>query len=148
VSVTRVLVAVDFSGAARAALDYARECALQLGGTLSVLHVVEDREGDASGGAAPPDAESHARLALAHAITGASKAVRAQIVVVRSARPAVAILDHAYATGSELIVMGMNGQADGMDFSMGSVVQQVVRQAPCPVLTLRSGIRSALAKRA
>jgi nucleotide-binding universal stress UspA family protein len=50
----------------------------------------------------------------------------------------VAIVKHAREAGAELIIMGLNGYDHG-DFFMGSVAQQVVRQAPCPVMTLRAG---------
>jgi universal stress protein A len=134
-TITRVLVAVDFSPASLAALDYARDCALQLGGTLSVLHVVESAvtESDPAAGA-----ESDAARQLERCLAGAPNASSVRITVARAPDAAGAIVTHARETGAELIIMGLNGYEHG-DFFMGSVAQQVVRHAPCPVMTLRAG---------
>jgi nucleotide-binding universal stress UspA family protein len=51
--------------------------------------------------------------------------------------PAEAIIDYAGATGTSLIVMGTHGRTGLAHLLMGSVAEQVVRTAPCPVLTVR-----------
>jgi nucleotide-binding universal stress UspA family protein len=51
--------------------------------------------------------------------------------------PAEAIIDFASATGTSLIVMGTHGRTGLAHLLMGSVAEQVVRTAPCPVLTVR-----------
>jgi nucleotide-binding universal stress UspA family protein len=134
-TITRVLVAVDFSPASLAALDYARDCALQLGGTLSVLHVIEGPVPDQEPAA---DAESSAVHQLTRRLASAPSVIRARITVLHAPDAADAIVTHAREAGAELIIMGLNGYEHG-DFFMGSVAQQVVRQAPCPVMTLRAG---------
>jgi nucleotide-binding universal stress UspA family protein len=48
------------------------------------------------------------------------------------------ILRAAQETGCELIVMGTHGRTGLNRLLMGSVAEQVVRRAPCPVLTLRA----------
>ncbi|PYR66785.1 MAG: hypothetical protein DMF88_15185 [Acidobacteria bacterium] len=52
-------------------------------------------------------------------------------------RPAASIIDYAAATGTSLIVMGTGGRTGLAHLLMGSVAEQVVRTAPCPVLTVR-----------
>jgi hypothetical protein len=51
--------------------------------------------------------------------------------------PAEAIIDYAGATGTSLIVMGTHGRTGLAHLLIGSVAEQVVRTAPCPVLTVR-----------
>jgi nucleotide-binding universal stress UspA family protein len=52
--------------------------------------------------------------------------------------PAAAILQAARETNADLIVMGTHGRT-GLDrLVVGSVAEQVVRRAPCPVLTVRA----------
>src|SRR5579859_5110301 len=46
------------------------------------------------------------------------------------------ILSTARASGCELIVMGTHGRSGIGRLLMGSVAEQVIRRAPCPVLTL------------
>jgi len=52
--------------------------------------------------------------------------------------PAEEILRVAAETGTSLIVMGTHGQSGLGHLLMGSVAEQIVRKAPCPVLTLKS----------
>jgi nucleotide-binding universal stress UspA family protein len=51
--------------------------------------------------------------------------------------PATEILGVAAETPADLIVMGTHGQTGLAHLLMGSVAEEVVRKAPCPVLTLR-----------
>jgi nucleotide-binding universal stress UspA family protein len=52
--------------------------------------------------------------------------------------PVQEILRVAAETGTSLIVMGTHGQSGLGHLLMGSVAEQIVRKAPCPVLTLKS----------
>jgi nucleotide-binding universal stress UspA family protein len=50
--------------------------------------------------------------------------------------------------GCDLIVMGTHGRSGLGRLLMGSVAEQVVRKAPCPVLTLKSPVPAAEAEEA
>ena len=52
--------------------------------------------------------------------------------------PAVEILRAAQAVKADLIVMGTHGRTGLSRLLMGSVAEQIVRKAPCPVLTVRT----------
>jgi nucleotide-binding universal stress UspA family protein len=52
--------------------------------------------------------------------------------------PAEAILLAAQQTGCDLIVLGTHGRTGLERLLTGSVAEQVVRKAPCPVLTVRA----------
>lgn len=58
-------------------------------------------------------------------------------VVVTAASAALAIVDYATEHAIDLIVMGTHGRTGLAHLALGSVAEQVVRLAPCPVLTVR-----------
>jgi nucleotide-binding universal stress UspA family protein len=141
----RILVPVDFSPHSDRAVIYAESLAAQLNASIELLHVLEDPFlGEAwSPELGIPDvteilatllADAEGRLAMAR--TG----VRAQGIpagsVVRRGSPAQTILEHAKACRFDLIVMGTHGRTGLSHALLGSVAERVVRQAPCPVLTL------------
>jgi len=47
------------------------------------------------------------------------------------------ILTTARETKADLIVLGTNGRRGLARFLMGSVAEQILRRAPCPVVTVR-----------
>jgi universal stress protein A len=51
--------------------------------------------------------------------------------------PAKAIVEYAGSLGADLIVMGTLGRGGMAHFLLGSVAERLVRNAPCPVLTVR-----------
>jgi nucleotide-binding universal stress UspA family protein len=53
------------------------------------------------------------------------------------------ILAVAKDLGCEMIVMGTHGRSGVSRLVMGSVAEEVVRRAPCPVLTLRADATAA-----
>lgn len=57
---------------------------------------------------------------------------------VREGDPAGEILRAAQFTNADLIVMGTHGRTGLSRLLMGSVAEQVLRKAPCPVLTVRT----------
>jgi nucleotide-binding universal stress UspA family protein len=58
--------------------------------------------------------------------------------LVAEGNPAAAILRAARESHSDLIVMGTHGRTGLTRLVMGSVAEEVVRKAPCPVLTVRA----------
>jgi nucleotide-binding universal stress UspA family protein len=142
----RILVPTDFSPPSDAALEYARLLAAKFGSTLRILHVVDDPSSSSefvADGFAPSTEEirvglvEHARTRLDHVINLVDRSrynAHADAVL---GSPAEAIIDYAGATGTSLIVMGTHGRTGLAHLLMGSVAEQVVRTAPCPVLTMR-----------
>ena len=57
--------------------------------------------------------------------------------VIRYGKPYVAILELAEHEHADLIVMGVRGRLALNTLLFGSTTNQVVRQASCPVLTLK-----------
>jgi len=141
----RILVPTDFSSPSDAALDYARVLAAKFGSTLRILHVVDDPSSSefVADGFSPSTEEiqdaltAQARTRLEHLVTSADRLRFHAYVDAVFGTPAAAIIDYAGATGTSLIVMGTHGRTGMAHLLMGSVAEQVVRTAPCPVLTVR-----------
>ena len=64
--------------------------------------------------------------------------------VIRSFNPGTAILDYIHENSIDLTVMGTHGRSSLATFFLGSVAEQVVRHARCPVLTVTEGRQSYL----
>jgi universal stress protein A len=145
--IARVLVAVDFNSTSQVALEYATALAGHVGATMHLLHVVESplAAGPLTAEvyiAAMPAArnrlldEATARLAGLVASTQ-RESVHATSEV-RAGSAADIICNVAGERQSDLIVIGTHGRTGLAHLLVGSVAELVVRQAPCPVLTVRS----------
>lgn len=147
--VTRILVPTDFSPASDIAFTYARDLAVDDGAAIHLLHVL-----DAAGfAAAYPDGlyiemptvrEESIRQAGAKLDDMAKRCQAAGVMAtteVLVGAPAGAITAEANTRGCDLIVMGTHGRGAFAHFVLGSVAEQVVRTAQCPVVTLRDTSR-------
>jgi universal stress protein A len=143
---SRILVPTDFSPPSDAALDYARILAAKFGSALQVLHVIDDptaaSEFVPDGFAASTDSiraglVAHSRERLDALVTAVDRARYHAHIETLFGGPAQTIVDYALAVGAGLIVMGTHGRTGLAHLLMGSVAEQVVRTAPCPVLTVR-----------
>jgi nucleotide-binding universal stress UspA family protein len=149
--VKRILVPTDFSPASDIAFTYALDMAARDGAAIHFLHVL-----DAGGfAAAYPDgvyvelpelrveAIEHAKTKLDAAARRCAAVNVAATTEVLVGVPASSITAEANARGIDLIVMGTHGRGAFAHFVLGSVAEQVVRTAQCPVLTLRDTSRAA-----
>lgn len=140
-----VLCPTDFSSSARRALTVACDLATRAGGQVTLLHAVEDIEPEVPGAAVFVQAQDYRERVQArhrqqlHAeieeASPAGCAVVEAFVVNRAYRE---ILDRAAALPADVIVMGFHGHSPLELMFFGSTTQHVVRQAPCPVLTVRA----------
>jgi universal stress protein A len=131
---TKILCPVDFDQNSAAALRFACKL-LDLGGTLYLLHVVP--EADRPGFEQYPPISELAQQNLEHF---ARKQVGDQIVhklLVRAGEPATLTARLADELGVDLIVMATHGHKGLARIVLGSVAERVLREAPCPVVTLR-----------
>lgn len=136
-----ILYATDFSANAEAALPVASELAKEGRGRLVVLHVERPPLATLGGIAGvPPLPSEYDRQRLEEELKGIQPA-QTGIAVERRlvyGDPAAVILKMAQEIGADLIVMGTHGRTGLRRLLMGSVAEQVVRKAPCPVLTVRT----------
>ncbi|GIV62019.1 MAG: universal stress protein [Rhodothermaceae bacterium] len=147
-TIRKILFPTDFSDTSERALNYALFLAHQYGAELHLLHVEvlydEDphnpkrhfpdtetilerlraltRNNDA-GGQLPEGAVDRLDIRYAHR---------------RNISAAPAIVEYAAEEAIDLIVMGTHGRRGLRRLLLGSVAEEVVRTAPCPVLTVRA----------
>lgn len=146
-TISSILVPTDFSAASELALDYAITLADRFGASVHLLHVVED---PFAAGVLGPEVYIGASTSvrdklidqaadrLARLVAPADR-VRLQVTSeVRVGFPAASICEVADGRRCDLIVMGTHGRTGMAHLLLGSVAEKVVRQAPCPVMTLRS----------
>lgn len=129
---TRVLVPLDHSGAAAAALALVR--ANFPDAALRLLHVLDPSQLASSiTSTVTPDAqreelENKAAARLAHLTTDTDD------LVIRVGKPAEIIIKEAAEWRADLIAMGTHGRTGFDHFLHGSVAEQVVRRSELPVL--------------
>jgi nucleotide-binding universal stress UspA family protein len=140
-----VLVATDFGDTSSAALAYGRNLARAFGGKLHVLHVV-DRVVATTAAEFFPTRSGDLETELVQSATKRLEALltegdRAMLgvepAVLVSGSVAATIIDYAKRRHVDLIVVGTHGRGPVAHLFMGSVAEDVVRNAPCPVLVVR-----------
>lgn len=139
-----VVCAVDFSPSSMRALEYAVSLAGKAGARVTALHVVELARVFEPTVIPVPDTMSYyerlaadARERLRRLIAAGTPAdVYVEGVLARG-KPYQEILRVATEQSADLIVLGAHGGIAGL-MAFGSTVNQIVRQADCPVLTVRA----------
>ena len=155
----RILVPTDFSETSAAAVNYGVAFARAFGARLSVVHVAihQEFEGivesqrvvdEALGTMAPllpaVDVEATVQNAAREMLGRVLTPQQAQGLTVdyllldggsRAAHSM--IIDYARSEEVDLIIMGTHGRGRMAHILMGGVAENVVRKAPCPVLTVR-----------
>ena len=139
----RIVYPTDFSPAAEAAFEYALDAAKRDDAVLILVHVIEtmspfaDEIYVALEGAAREAAEGAARKQFDDLLARAKAANVTVCDLLRLGRPAEEIVNAAACEFADLIVMGTHGRRGLRRFVLGSVAQEVVATAPCPVVTVR-----------
>ena len=143
----RILCPIDFSESSLQALKFAVSLA-QSGTQVTVLHVVtpelEDTSQLESGagmtvGEFLKEREDALARQLRRVVAGAANRASIEPLMAHG-KPWREVLRVAAERHSDLLVMGVQGRGAARLFFLGSTTQHVVRQASCPVLTLRQGV--------
>ncbi len=146
-----ILVPIDFSDCSRKALQYAVPLARQFGSRLLLVHVmpVHYFVGSEFGPVDVPVPEQEmrenseralerlAREEIAGAVPVATRVCRGQ--------PVQEIVAVAREAGVDLILLSTHGHTGLKHVLLGSVAENVVRYAPCPVLVVREHQREFVA---
>lgn len=137
----QIVCAVDFSPASMRALHYAATLARGTNAVVTAVHVVEPvpafelvTMGGREGGELDELARAAARKRLNGAIAQGVRAANRWGEIVATGDPAREILRIARELHSDLIVIGVSG---GHFTTVGSTANHIVREASCPVLSLR-----------
>jgi nucleotide-binding universal stress UspA family protein len=137
-----ILCPVDFSDSSSRSLDHAVALARWYESELTVLHVVPSFE------PVPVAGELGYPIQLVNPLTREEvvaemrrrldvAGVRSDVVLTaRAGDASTTIVDEALTSGADLIVMGTHGRRGFKRLLLGSVTETVLREAPCPVLTV------------
>jgi nucleotide-binding universal stress UspA family protein len=136
-----ILFATDFSPASKVAFEVAAALARDYRARLIALHVIEPTQMGFSEFNAyiGPDEDKGRAMELLQALKAPSATVTIEHRLLEGASAAV-IAETAEETAADLIVMGTHGRSGLTRLVMGSVAEEVLRRAPCPVLTIRGAV--------
>jgi nucleotide-binding universal stress UspA family protein len=140
---TRIVVAIDQSPQARAALKHA--LSIFPDADLHALHVLDPQEWvyvDESGGGFYSEtmieaATEAAETLLAKASETAAEAGVSLTTAIERGDPAKAIVAYADDHDADYVFVGSHGRRGLSRFLLGSVAEQVARRAPVPVTIVR-----------
>jgi len=142
----RILLATDLSPASEPALRCAAALAIRMDAGLVLLHVVSEKELDGLAKAHQPrhpvdliysELQEAVREQYRRAVPDeVRRFLHAEVLVVPGV-PSEEIIRIAAAEGADLIITGTHGRTGLRRILMGSVAERVLRDAPCPVLTVR-----------
>jgi nucleotide-binding universal stress UspA family protein len=139
-NIDTILFPTDFSDVAEGAFSHAAHLALQHNATIHVFNVVGPEAEEApnpmdflSVDPAAEDAVQHVEVQTVTQECGTVPIIYAQT---DSDSPPDAIVDRADEYDIDLVVMGTHGRRGMERLLSGSVSEEVVRRAPCPVFTV------------
>jgi nucleotide-binding universal stress UspA family protein len=141
----RILCPVDFSESSLRALKYAVSLAQEADGQLTVLHVVANEFEYPAGieydlgmtiGHVLKERDDALQRRLRELVAGAPEFCRMESLMTHG-KPWREVLRIAGEKQVDLVVMGVQGRGAADLLFFGSTTQHVVREASCPVLTLR-----------
>jgi nucleotide-binding universal stress UspA family protein len=144
-----VLVATDFGETSAAAIVYGRNLARAFGARLHVLHVAEEIAPTAGEEPFPGDLDALQTDVLERATHRVDALLTDDDLTMLRATPAVragsnvadTIIAYAKGTHVDTIIVGTHGRGPVSHLFMGSVAEHVVRNAPCPVIVVRTNER-------
>lgn len=146
ITLKKILVATDFSPHSDVALKYAAEFSQAFEAEVILASIVEEPTLMAE---LPPMGEAYFPPNLAEMQQkSAEQACEKKIdefdlknarTIVTLGAPFVEIVRIAREEEVDMIIIGTHGRGAIAHMLLGSVAEKIVRKAPCPVLTVRSG---------
>jgi universal stress protein A len=145
IEIRTILAPTDFSAHAEGALRYACGLAGRLGATLHLLHALPDVVPVGPDPMLVPtfppeyyqEAEARSLESLRRAIPPGCDRPEQVKMAVRWGDPVDAVVAYASERHIDLIVIATHGRTGLSHVLLGSVAERIVREAPCPVLTIR-----------
>ena len=135
--IDRIFVPYDFSEHAAQAVRYGEALADFYRADLALVHVLQELMVPMEYEIDVPDVDRDAVKARAEsALEEVSD--REHRVVVTTGHPARRIVEISEENQAELLVIATHGRTGLRRMLLGSVAEQVIRQAPCPVFTVKA----------
>ncbi|MBV8358859.1 MAG: universal stress protein [Deltaproteobacteria bacterium] len=134
----KLLVPIDFHEHSLGAIEVAKNIAQVNGGMVTLLHVVPMDE-PLNGPMYEEDFKKQAEKDAARLAELASQRLQGlrYEIVTEIGDPATGIIDTAASREVDVIVIGTHGRKGLRRILMGSVAEEVLREAKCPVIALR-----------
>ncbi len=139
-----ILFATDYSEANKKALEFAASLARDHGASLIIAYVTSTEQypvGELFNEEPEPDAAELAKLESVRPddpeVKYEHRLVYGEPGSVETVKPADEIVKLAKKEEVDAIVLGTHGRTGLKHLVMGSVAESVVRNAPCPVLTIK-----------
>ena len=141
-----ILAPTDFSAHSERAVRYACGLAERLEAELHLVHILSEilpaGPDPLLMPVMPPEYyeenEERARETLGRLLDPAWGQPRSVVTAVRWGSPVEAIVAYAADLRVDLLVIATHGRTGLSHVLLGSVAERIVREAPCPVLTIRS----------
>ena len=135
--IDRIFVPYDFSEHATQAVRYGEALADVYGADLSIVHVMQELMVPMEYEVEVPDVDrDEVRARAESALEDVSD--REHRVFVTSGHPARRIVELAEDNQADLLVIATHGRTGLRRMLLGSVAEQVIRQAPCPVFAVKA----------
>jgi universal stress protein A len=146
VEIRSILAPTDFSAHSEYAVRYACGLAARLGSELHLVHILSEvlpaGPDPLLMPVMPPEfyeeSEQRARDNFGRLLDPAWGSPRSVVTAVRWGGPVESIVAYADELKVDLIVIATHGRTGLSHVLLGSVAERIVREAPCPVLTLKS----------
>jgi nucleotide-binding universal stress UspA family protein len=140
-----ILHPTDFSQPCEEAFQVACSLAKDHAARLSIVHVaVGPAFAPVHMPAAPPlpDDPQPKLEEMLHRFQATAPGLQGDYRIISQGHAATAIVAAAQELQAELIVMGTHGRTGLGRMILGSVAEQVLRTAPCPVVTIRAAMKT------
>jgi len=145
IALRRILIPTDFSESSAVALRYGLALAERFDADVHLLHAVQNpfdqpwaaEVYSVSQAEFEKTARAESDTQLAGLLAAAGRPADRISCSTTVGAPFLAIVTYAKAHDVDLIVMGTHGRGAVAHLLIGSVAENVVRKAPCPVLTVR-----------
>lgn len=145
IDIKTILAPTDFSQHSEHAVRYACALAERLGATLHLIHVLSEIVPAGPDPLLMPvmppqfyqENEQRAKETLEAIPKAGWCRPPAVVTAVRWGSPVDAIVDYSRELSIDLIVIATHGRTGLSHVLLGSVAERIVREAPCPVLTIR-----------
>ena len=135
----RILLATDFSAVAEVATAYAVALAQHFSSTLEAAYVIDlssaDPTLDVLMGPALDALRCSGQEGMQHLTEGAS-GLTLEKKILEGHRAASVLVREAIDSSADLIVLGTSSKHRLQKLTLGSTAEEIVREAPCPVLTV------------
>lgn len=143
VAIDDILVAQDLTAFSRRALQSGLSIASRFGGRIHHVHVAgpgeEDREESRSLQSRLEDELNEVLGASSEGTEAGTGFEEVEVIheVLPNEDPAGTIVNHAYDRDIDLVVVGTHGRRGLRRLLLGSVAEEILHRAPCPVLAVR-----------